>query len=137
MGRTKSAKCYYGLTDINHAIARRDHPSANMESGMRAKRGSRRTGGQIQVKDGTVLPRNVSSGGDLGPGGKVCYIEGTRQVEWRDQGKLDPKWEGHTGVTEAFENGYYKLADMEDRWSLRNLARDQPTQMLFVGFISL
>ncbi|GKB28140.1 hypothetical protein Tco_0867541 [Tanacetum coccineum] len=32
-----------------------------------------------------------------------------------DEGKLGPNWEGDNKVTEAFENGSYKLQTMEDK----------------------
>ncbi|GKB34588.1 hypothetical protein Tco_0879530 [Tanacetum coccineum] len=35
--------------------------------------------------------------------GRVCVIEGMRQGEWEDQGKLGTKWDGPYRVTEAFE----------------------------------
>ncbi|GJS70354.1 reverse transcriptase domain-containing protein [Tanacetum coccineum] len=45
-----------------------------------------------------------------------------------DQGKLGPKWEGPYRVTEAFENGSYKLQTMEDKivprtWHAINLRK--------------
>ncbi|GJU54526.1 reverse transcriptase domain-containing protein [Tanacetum coccineum] len=46
----------------------------------------------------------------------------------KDQGKLDPKWEGPYRVTEAFENSSYKLQTMEDKivprtWHAINLRK--------------
>ncbi|GJU66245.1 reverse transcriptase domain-containing protein [Tanacetum coccineum] len=60
-------------------------------------------------------------------GRRVLYIEGmSSRVE--DQGKLGPKWEGPYRVTEAFENGSYKLQTMEDKivprtWHAINLRK--------------
>ncbi|GJR86917.1 hypothetical protein Tco_0210928, partial [Tanacetum coccineum] len=45
-----------------------------------------------------------------------------------DEGKLGPNWEGPYRVTEAFENGSYKLQTMEDKvvprtWHAVNLRK--------------
>ncbi|GJV93020.1 hypothetical protein Tco_1540833 [Tanacetum coccineum] len=45
-----------------------------------------------------------------------------------DQGKLGPKWEGPYRVTEAYENGSYKLQTLEDKevprtWHAINLRK--------------
>ncbi|GJS04773.1 hypothetical protein Tco_0321281 [Tanacetum coccineum] len=71
---------------------------ATFEPGLTAgaKGGSRHTGGQIQVKNGTVL---------------------------QQERKLGPKWEGPYRVTEAFENGSYKLQTMEDKMLVNVIAR--------------
>ncbi|GKA87861.1 hypothetical protein Tco_0809625 [Tanacetum coccineum] len=50
------------------------------------------------------------------PGEFVYRRNEASRVE--DQGKLGPKWEGPYRVTEAFENGSYKLQTMEDKLSL-------------------
>ncbi|GJY84275.1 hypothetical protein Tco_0497651 [Tanacetum coccineum] len=47
------------------------------------------------------------------PGEFVYRRNEASRVE--DQGKLGPKWEGPYRVTEAFENGSYKLQTMEDK----------------------
>ncbi|GKA06198.1 hypothetical protein Tco_0685422 [Tanacetum coccineum] len=47
------------------------------------------------------------------PGEFVYRRNEASRVE--DQGKLGPKWEGPYRVTEAFENGSYKLQTIEDK----------------------
>ncbi|GJX17615.1 hypothetical protein Tco_0218447 [Tanacetum coccineum] len=60
------------------------------------------------------------------PGEFVYRRNEASRVE--DQGKLGPKWEGPYRVTEAFENGSYKLQTMEDKivprtWHAINLRK--------------
>ncbi|GJS66028.1 reverse transcriptase domain-containing protein [Tanacetum coccineum] len=60
------------------------------------------------------------------PGQFVYRRNKASRVE--DQGKLGPKWEGPYRVTEAFENGSYKLQIMEDKivprtWHAINLRK--------------
>ncbi|GKF05026.1 reverse transcriptase domain-containing protein [Tanacetum coccineum] len=60
------------------------------------------------------------------PGEFVYRRNEASRVE--DQGKMGPKWEGPYRVTEAFENGSYKLQTMEDKivprtWHAINLRK--------------
>ncbi|GKF15206.1 hypothetical protein Tco_0056668 [Tanacetum coccineum] len=55
------------------------------------------------------------------PGEFVYRRNEASRVE--DQGKLGPKWEGPYRVTEAFENGSYKLQTMEDKMLVNVIAR--------------
>ncbi|GKE41413.1 reverse transcriptase domain-containing protein, partial [Tanacetum coccineum] len=60
------------------------------------------------------------------PGEFVYRRNEASRVE--DQGKLGPKWEGPYRVTEAFENGSYKLQTMKDKivpqtWRAINLRK--------------
>ncbi|GKF03267.1 hypothetical protein Tco_0030190, partial [Tanacetum coccineum] len=95
---------------------------ATFEPGLTAgaKGGSRHTGGQIQVKNGIVLQQESTSSEFVYRRNEASRVE--------DQGKLGPKWEGPYRVTEAFENGSYKLQTMEDKivprtWHAINLRK--------------
>ncbi|GJW86315.1 reverse transcriptase domain-containing protein [Tanacetum coccineum] len=66
-------------------------------------------------------------GGIFRPG--ECFVYRRNEASRvEDQGKLGPKWEGPYRVTEAFENGSYKLQTMEDKvvprtWHAINLRK--------------
>ncbi|GJV85150.1 reverse transcriptase domain-containing protein [Tanacetum coccineum] len=64
------------------------------------------------VKNGSINNKNVRRR-IFRPGEFVYRRNEASRVE--DQGKLGPKWEGPYRVTEAFENGSYKLQTMEDK----------------------
>ncbi|PWA76839.1 reverse transcriptase domain-containing protein [Artemisia annua] len=76
--------------------------------------------------DEETEPKEDRSPEEIMPGEFVYRRNEASRVE--DQGKLGPKWEGPYRVTEAYQNGSYKLYTMDDqevprKWHAINLRK--------------